>query len=74
MHRRKLQRHDVPGTARYLTFSCHRRLPLLNHPAIRNRFVAHLLRATGETDLRILAWVVMPEHVHLISFHPIRPA
>ena len=64
--KRTLHRLEVPGTARFLTFSCFRRLPLFNDDLIRERFVEHLVRATAKPGIDLLAWVVMPEHVHLV--------
>lgn len=66
MIRRCLKRHDVAGTARYLTFSCHRRLPLLGNARIRDRFVERLIQTTADHRMAVLAWVVMPDHVHAI--------
>ncbi|MGC4031713.1 MAG: transposase [Tepidisphaeraceae bacterium] len=64
--RKRLRRRDVAGTARYLTFSCYRRLPLFSNDAIKARFVADFTAAADRFGVRVLAWVVMPEHVHLI--------
>ena len=64
-----MRRAEVEGSGevRFLTFSCYRRLPLLGHPGIRDRFAEQLARVTGEgTGVELLAWVVMPEHVHLV--------
>lgn len=60
------QRYDIAGQARFLTFSCHNRLPLFQNDKIKDRFVTHLESARQETGYRLLAWVVMPEHVHLL--------
>ena len=61
-----MQRIERPNTARYLTFSCYRRLPLLDNPKIRDNFAATLAEARGRFGFRLLAWVTMPEHVHLL--------
>ncbi len=61
---------DVVGTARFLTFSCYDRLPLFGNERIRDRFVEQLTCAIARHALQTLAWVVMPEHVHLIVFAP----
>ena len=66
VERKKLRRLEVPGTARLLTFSCYRRLPLFGNDRIKDRFVEHLCRATHSADANVFAWVVMPEHVHLV--------
>ena len=63
-----MRRQDVPGTARFLTFSCYRRLRLLDNDRIKARFVACLGDAMTRHDVSLLAWVVMPEHVHLVVY------
>ena len=70
MIRRRLKRHDVAGTARYLTFSCHRRLPLLGNARIRDRFAERLAQTSAEHEMAVLAWVVMPDHTHIIVVPP----
>jgi putative transposase len=67
-HRNRLRRVDAVGHVRFLTFSCYRRLPLLDHDAIRILFLERLQVVTREYDVRLLAWVIMPEHVHLLLF------
>jgi putative transposase len=65
--RRKLMRRiEHPNHARFLTFSCYRRLPLFNNDAIKDAFVRHLAETRAKTGFHLLAWVVMPEHVHLL--------
>ena len=61
-----LRRRDVPGTARFLTFSCYRRLRLFDNDRIKDRFVEVLTERLTAERLECIAWVVMPEHVHLI--------
>ncbi len=68
--RKQLRRSERDGDVRYITFSTYKRLPLLGHGAIRDLFVEHLSRVRVEHDLALYAWVVMPEHVHLV----VRPA
>jgi putative transposase len=65
-YRRKLERHSVSGTARFLTFSCFGRMPLFGNDRIKDRFVDHLCRATEAWSVSVLSWVIMPEHVHLV--------
>lgn len=64
-HCKRLHRIEKPGDARFLTFSCEQRLPLLGTPALRDAFVQQLGRAQEQEGFDLLAWVVMPEHVHL---------
>jgi putative transposase len=61
-----MRRWEAVGTSRFLTFSCYRRLPLLGSARIRDHFIATLAHMRARHGLRLLAWVVMPEHVHLL--------
>ena len=69
--RKRLQRYEVPGTARFLTFSCFQRIRLFDDDAIKSEFVRRLEAIATETSVDVLAWVVMPEHVHLVTFSDI---
>ena len=64
--KKTLQRHEVDGAARFLTFSCFRRLRLFDNERIKDRFVEHLVATCDRRGVRLFAWVVMPEHVHLV--------
>ena len=55
-----------PRAVRFVTFSCERRWPLFHRAATRDAFVAALLAADASGSIRILRWVAMPEHVHLL--------
>ena len=61
-----MKRWEQPGDARFLTFSCYRNLPLFRNDAIKDCFVSYLGIACDSPDVQLLAWVVMPEHVHLL--------
>lgn len=52
--------------ARFLTFSCYKRLPLLRHDRIKELFMANLAAARASHRFLLGGWVVMPEHVHLL--------
>ena len=64
--RRTLRRHEEPGHARYLTHSCYGRLPLFADDAIKTAFADHLARVRHRGGFQLYAWVVMPEHIHLL--------
>jgi putative transposase len=68
MNRRRklLRRREVPGQARYLTFSTFQRLPLFQNDAIKDAFVEQLATIQRQLEFPLFAWVVMPEHVHLL--------
>jgi len=63
-HRRK--RHEVLNQPRFLTFSCYRRLALFNNDKIKHRFIEYLADAQQDLTLQLIAWVLMPEHIHLL--------
>lgn len=64
--RKRLVRREIPHGERFITFSCERRLPLLGNPRIRDLFVQTLGEARDRHGFKLFAWVVMPEHVHLL--------
>lgn len=67
------RRIEEPHGARFLTFSCYQRLTLFGTSVIRDAFAEHMLRVAGEARLRFFAWVIMPEHVHLVVSQPTHP-
>ncbi len=70
--RKTMQRREIPGGrggrggVRFVTFSCEKRLALLGSQAIRGVFEDALVRARHRFGFELFAWVVMPEHVHLL--------
>ena len=67
---RRLKRYYGQGDLHFVTFSCYRRLPLLGSRCARDVFVAELGRAREKYGFRLLGFVVMPEHVHLLMSEP----
>lgn len=63
--RKRLVRRETQ-MGRYLTCSCHRRLQLFAHPRLRDVFAEELSRARQTCGSRLHAWVLMPEHFHVI--------
>jgi putative transposase len=61
-----MRRFEFDGRARFLTFSTYERLPLLRNSAIADRFVELLASAHLGGGFLLFAWVIMPEHVHLV--------
>ncbi|MCC7144809.1 MAG: transposase [Phycisphaeraceae bacterium] len=66
LHRRRLHRIEHPGHARYLTCSCYQRLPLLGNDRIKDALAAQLELTHRELRFNLFAWVLMPEHFHLL--------
>ena len=64
--RKTRQSVNEPGHAHELTFTCHRGLPLLSNDRTRQWFVEALDRARRKLDLELWAYVIMPEHVHVL--------
>lgn len=67
-----LRRYYGKGDLHFITFSCYRRLPLLKSARVRDLFVRELARVRGELGFRLVGYVVMPEHVHLLMSEPQR--
>ncbi|MEM6554079.1 MAG: transposase [Planctomycetota bacterium] len=57
---------NTPGHAHELTFSCYRRLPLLARDRTRNWLIDSLDTARARHDHALWAYVIMPEHAHVI--------
>jgi putative transposase len=65
-HRKTVRHYDTPGHAHFLTFSCYQRLPLLSKDRTRHWLVEALEAARRKHCFDLWAWVIMPEHVHLL--------
>lgn len=63
-----LKHFDNLGTARFITFSCYRRLQLLTDNQVRKIFINHLKFLCEKYQIGILGYVLMPEHVHLVLY------
>jgi putative transposase len=71
-HRKTIRHYHEPGDFHELTFSCYRRMPLLTNDAWRCHFARGLDAALVAEQFHLIAFVVMPEHVHLLVW-PSRP-
>ena len=65
-----LKRYYGRGHLHFVTFSCYRQLPFLRTERARSVFVEELSRVRDEMDFRLIGYVVMPEHVHLLVSEP----
>jgi REP element-mobilizing transposase RayT len=59
------------GHLHFITFSCYRRLPLLGTVRARNTFVQILGEVRTRHGFKLVGYVVMPEHVHLLISEPL---
>jgi len=65
-HPKQCQRWDDPWDAHELTFSCHRRRPFLLSDRTRTYFAESVRKAREKHAFDVWAYVLMPEHVHLL--------
>jgi putative transposase len=65
-----LKRFYGKGHLHFITFSCYRRLPLLKTVRARDIFAKELGKIRDEMGFRLVGYVVMPEHVHLLISEP----
>jgi putative transposase len=57
---------NLEGQAHGLTFSCYRGLPLLASDQTRTWFIDAVNEARARRSFSVFAFVIMPEHVHII--------
>jgi putative transposase len=65
-HRKLVKHYHEPGDLHELTFSCYKRQPLLTNDAWRRQLARCIDAAGEECQIRLAAFVFMPEHVHLL--------
>jgi putative transposase len=64
--RKTRQSYNEPGHVHELTFSCYKRLPLLSRDRTRIWFINALDRARRNWRFDLWAYVIMPEHAHVL--------
>jgi putative transposase len=67
-HQKNFRRYNLPGQAHELTFSCQKRYQLLNKDRTRNWLVEAVRHARRRWNFQVWAYVIMPEHVHLLLY------
>ena len=65
-HRKQCKRYNIPGHAHALTFSCFQRQAFLSKDGSRQWLVEAIDRARGKHCFHVWAYVIMPEHAHLL--------
>lgn len=65
-HRKFVKHYHQPGDFHELTFSCYRRMPLLTNDRWRSWLARSIDGATEAHGFHLIAFVFMPEHVHLL--------
>jgi putative transposase len=66
----RLRHLDALGTTRFVTFTCYRRHQYLTTDLARQVLIQGLVHLRMQRDVRILGWVLMPEHVHFVLLPP----
>jgi putative transposase len=66
----RLRHYDNLSTARFITFCCYHRYQLFIYDDVRNIFIESLKHILIRHRIKILAYVLMPEHVHMVLFPP----
>ena len=66
--RKTCRRYNIPGHAHSLTCSCFRRQPFLSRDRTRQWFIEALAAARDIHRFDLWAYVIMPEHVHLLIY------
>ncbi len=66
-----LRHFDHDGRARFITFVTHRDIPALRYDALKLFVIDSIREIRLRNNLRLLAYVIMPEHVHLVVVPPV---
>ncbi len=69
-HRKTRKVYNTPGDAHELTFSCFRRRKFLWKDRTREYVIRAVQNARDTHHFHLWAYVIMPEHVHMIIFSP----
>jgi putative transposase len=65
-----LTRHQKTGNFHFITFSCYRRQLFLQSDTAKNIIQPILEQTRKQQGLCIAAYVIMPEHIHLLTDEP----
>lgn len=64
----RLRRYDEPGHSHFWTVSCYRRLTFFWHDGMKQIVVDALRALRDKFGICLIAYVVMPEHLHLVLY------
>ena len=67
-YRRTVRFQNTPGEAHFLTFSCYQRRHFLARDRTRRYVIEALESARERFQFHLWAYVIMPNHVHLLVF------
>ena len=64
---RKWSNLNLPGALHYVTGNCSNRFPVFTEPACCQAFLVELKTLNQDWPSKLIAYVLMPDHFHLIS-------
>jgi putative transposase len=67
-HRKTRQTFNVPGEAHELTFTCYKYRKFLSKDRTRRYVIEALQKFRRQYNFDIWAYVIMPEHIHVLVF------
>ncbi len=67
-----LRRFQQTRQFHFVTFSCYKRQPFLHTPEAKDTVEQFLEQTRKQQGLYIAAYVLMPEHIHLLTSEPIK--
>jgi putative transposase len=70
--RNPLERIYGRGDLHFVTFSCYSRRPYLGSALARERFLKILDEVRCRHKFKLVGYVIMPEHVHLLISEPLQ--
>jgi putative transposase len=65
-----LKRYQQSKHFHFITFSCYKRQPFLRTTAAKDTVLQILEQTRRQQSLCIAAYVLMPEHIHLLTNEP----
>jgi len=71
-HRKTIRHFNEPGHIHFLTFSCYQQLPFFKSDRTRGWLVQAIVKAREKQRFDLIAYVIMPEHAHLL-IQPLLP-
>ena len=73
-HRKLIKHFHEPGHLHEFTFSCYQRRPLLSNDTWKEKLSRTITEAGRTESIDLVAFVFMPEHVHLLVYpHGLAP-
>jgi len=65
-HRKTIKHFNAPGHIHFLTFSCYQQLPFFKSDRTKEWLFEAITKAREKQKFSLLAYVIMPEHAHLL--------